>query len=566
MLPRDPWVKHDDNSRKKMKSILQGERAEKCSSMPLYWSKIDKDGSYEYREPPAFSDLTNSDDGSDYEKSIFENMKKRERRKRRMEELSQACTRKWKVSVRVANVTSRTMIVSPESRPLLCAATLPSYVQSGQSLTVESAQLKDKEGLRESLGSYDCRATATNPAMSFEAMDNEDIRAGKCSGAGRAKRINVGRNRLIWSKAKVSGNRASFSSSLTGQKLDSFSYKRPKEVKVMIKINGNLLCEVLEQEEEQNRASTVNFFSQKNSWSPIKVNKALSAACGESEQHIPVQIKDNADEAPIQAQCTFEPEDYLNALVQTIKDQGKEEHQRVDTSEYKMTTLVEGNIKSTYRRPKFSVLPLEDGMLRTYCEVPGSLQGSARLPMELNKVAAALPPGTNSEPLCTICWEKSDGSGPLKVLRCFRCGLLAHRDCCLDPGKYDEKRNIWECAVCKAGPCTEFLPKVSIMPLHSESGTQVQSPLHIARSRKSQRKSRTPTRFKETVADEKKSSHAVTSDSEKNTIPKCTLCPHSGRLLSICYFACTSFHRFVSHNDIKYEFNFRRGCHEHNFQ
>jgi hypothetical protein len=82
--------------------------------MPLYWSKIDKDGSYTYKEPPAFSDLATNDDGVEDEKSIYEIMQKREQRKRKIEQLSESCTRKWKVSVKVANVTSRSVLTRQE--------------------------------------------------------------------------------------------------------------------------------------------------------------------------------------------------------------------------------------------------------------------------------------------------------------------------------------------------------------------------------------------------------------------------------------------------------------------
>ena len=51
----------------------------------------------------------------------------------------------------------------------------------------------DNDGLASSLGSYDCRTGATNPAMSFQAMEDDT----KIDAAGRAKKINVGRTRLI---------------------------------------------------------------------------------------------------------------------------------------------------------------------------------------------------------------------------------------------------------------------------------------------------------------------------------------------------------------------------------
>ena len=77
--------------------------------------------------------------------------------------------------------------------PIYCQASFPSSVQIGKIVALETAMQMDNDGLASSLGSYDCRAGATNPAMSFQAMDDVT----KIDAAGRAKKINVGRTRLI---------------------------------------------------------------------------------------------------------------------------------------------------------------------------------------------------------------------------------------------------------------------------------------------------------------------------------------------------------------------------------
>ena len=206
ILPYDPWLKHDKKSIHLAKSILAAERAELCSSMPLYWDKLDNGT---FQEPPAFVDLKEIGFSNDIiDESIYGRMKKREQRKRKIEELSNACTRKWKISVKVTNASSRSNLTRPERKPMCLMAELPSYVQHGQSLTIESASIKDKEeGLRNSLGSYDCRATAMNTGMSFHAMDN----VGAKPTSGRSKRISVGRTRLIWTEASTKYSKPIFS-------------------------------------------------------------------------------------------------------------------------------------------------------------------------------------------------------------------------------------------------------------------------------------------------------------------------------------------------------------------
>ena len=72
-------------------------------------------------------------------------MKKREQRKRKIEELSNACTRKWKISVKVANSSSRSNLTRVDRKPMCLVAELPSYVHQAQSLTIESALTKDKK-------------------------------------------------------------------------------------------------------------------------------------------------------------------------------------------------------------------------------------------------------------------------------------------------------------------------------------------------------------------------------------------------------------------------------------
>ena len=98
-----------------------------------------------------------------------------------------------------------------------------------------SVNERQKGGLRGSLGSYDCRATALNTSMSFEAMDN----VGAKTASGRSKRISVGRTRRIWSEASTKYSKPTLSSFLTGKKFDASAYKRPKDIKVSVILNGN---------------------------------------------------------------------------------------------------------------------------------------------------------------------------------------------------------------------------------------------------------------------------------------------------------------------------------------
>ena len=501
--------------------------------MPLYWDKLDK-GSFQ--EPPAFVDLKGeefSNDDSTYD-SIYSRMKKREQRKRKTEDLSNACTRKWKISVKVANISSRSKLTLPESRPMCLIAELPSYVFSGQSLTIESAAIKDREeNLRSSLGSYDCRATALTTGMSFEAMDA----FGSKTSGGRSKRVSVGRTRLIWTEASMKYSKPTFSSLLTGEKLDAAAYKRPKDVKVNVVLNGKLISNTIDEETCKPR----NFmFAEKCTWSKNQVHKAVTTA---SESTFTPNTKDSEKQYfPENAQCSLDAEEYFNSLVRNMKKKHNTKGklpQEVNDDPLDLVSeasVGSGELVPSYARPKFNCLPLDDGYLRIYCDKPGTLKGSTELPKLLSSLSSK-----NSDPLCTVCWT---GSETYKVLECLKCGILCHRDCCLDGGAYDTNRKQdvgWICAVCNGVPYKEYLPKKSSLVHCSDKSIGLlsfDSSTKSLASRKSRRTSRLPTRFKENDKDKYITSPGSASSPPSEIdghllvdtiIPKCTLCPHSGK-------------------------------------
>jgi len=122
--------------------------------------------------------------------------------------------------------------------PIYCQASFPSSVQIGKIVALETAMQIDNDGLASSLGSYDCRTGATNPAMSFQAMDDDT----NMDAAGRPKKINVGRTRLVWSSIQFgNNNKISYTSLTCEQKMDTALYKRPQEARVPVSLNGNVL-------------------------------------------------------------------------------------------------------------------------------------------------------------------------------------------------------------------------------------------------------------------------------------------------------------------------------------
>lgn len=522
------------------KRILQAERAETCSSMPLYWQKIDKNN---FSEPPAFADLSSDDssessDGiSDYQNKMstfHKRMRIRKKRKRKFESLSAASTRTWKISVKVAGVTSRGSISYTEKKPMYTIASFPTYVQSGQSLTLESAQLKDeKEGLRKFLGSYDCRATATNRAMSFDAMNDLEV---KTKEGNRSKRINVGRTRLVWAKASLGSSKVAYTSLLSGQKLDAGGYKRPKEVKVTVRLNSRILSvvpisngEKSANDDTKQKRSSGNIFSGKIKWSAAKVTEAVNFVCKDALPHEDT-LNDSGhnNQAEVldtkNSMCMFEKEDYIKNLAKTIKGKYSLEKKAVAGVNTDVNTDANVILQSwkdglKFIDPVFMCLPLEDGYLRVACVKPGSMVSSSVGSLFTPKKESAAE--ANRSNVCTVCWT---GSGTYQVLRCINCSLTVHQDCCFDPGEFetdDASNLIWSCSM-----CSTFSSEFNASPPNHSGAILTNSG-----SRKSQRKHRLPNRYK--VKGDDNDLDWTQMKKNYKTNYKCTLCPHYGKEMPV---------------------------------
>jgi hypothetical protein len=126
---------------------------------------------------------------------------------------------RW-ISVRVDSVSSRHTLFpssSDDFRPLFLVATLPIHVQEGTKVPIREAMARAK-----ALGSYDCRHGIKDPRP--------------------PDRVLAGRTRLIWTrKQKGDATRGSFVSLLTGERTEKGAHRRPREVRVLLRMGGNLL-------------------------------------------------------------------------------------------------------------------------------------------------------------------------------------------------------------------------------------------------------------------------------------------------------------------------------------
>ena len=125
-------------------------------------------------------------------------------------------------------------------RPVLLSAFLPQDIQTGRSCIYDAAIENGKV-----LGTFDIR----HPTTVYERDHPEEGPA-----MNKCKRINTGRGRLLWTTihlgkvpdgaantaAAVRG-RVYYTSSITGQRMEPGSFKRPREVVVGIRVNGSLI-------------------------------------------------------------------------------------------------------------------------------------------------------------------------------------------------------------------------------------------------------------------------------------------------------------------------------------
>lgn len=173
-------------------------------------------------------------------------------KKRKLEIAKQNVEKKF-VSVRFGSTSSRTSIfycrkctdkesdstedkdvANPEiaPRPLLVKVNLPLEVQTGRNLTFIEAAKSVKM-----LGSYDMRFGLSKESTS--------------PSASKTKRKTTGRTRLLWTKAHITGgcssdsvsskHKLAYSSLLTSNRIDISCFRRPREVTLAVRLNGELL-------------------------------------------------------------------------------------------------------------------------------------------------------------------------------------------------------------------------------------------------------------------------------------------------------------------------------------
>ncbi|KAL3769360.1 hypothetical protein ACHAWO_001557 [Cyclotella atomus] len=441
------------------------ENAETLLHLPYHWNREKTDnsmidstkasgsinGSFQYTKATAAAST------SDIVHEPYARLNQSQGKARQQRDFSLACTRSWKISSKVEGVSTRTSIFpSPilikggidkskrqVIRPMLCMAGLPEEVQTGKTVSIEEASKLDQEGLSERLGSYDCRFA--DKLLAHKKDSNNK------------KRVEVGRNRLVWSNLiqgdesapTSSRNRVVYNSLMTGRRLDPSAIVRPREIKVGVRLKGKLLVE--EAIEEAPEVAASNPKKRKHT------TRSADSVDIERRHSIQVSGLHNDEEIEDAFAFTFTGTSKLlpnKILLEKSSENGSIVCMSVNSKSYSpeqvdhhdiIASLVKFNQNTrrkdsheaaapshyirSYTMPRFFVLPSEDLHPRTICTSSGKMPGSS-VHECLRSVSQA-----DTTIKCAVCLS-DDGTGNNVVQKCSSCGLFAHLNCCLDKGHF----------------------------------------------------------------------------------------------------------------------------------
>jgi len=434
--------------------------------------------------------------------------------KKRKLNFSQGRIEKKYISVRFGSASSRTTLFEPcpkppwqkreankeESqnngqyyrRPILVNAFLPVEVVNGRYLNVASAK-----AIADQLGSYDARHGVTG-SHKDEHCVKED-----------RKRVQTGRIRMIWTKEHSSDKRTRVVTSiLTGNLLEPSNFRRSREVRVAVKLNGEFLSHevwesshILKTALEKDPSPPDTPVAQDAGLSDKIINAAIAEVAGTVAGRSRRLTRKATDRLVNKKICLLDTSGFVRRLIRSRTKPTNE-------IQYPVSVMHDDH---TFRTPRFECLPAADGIMRIICTSFGTL------------ASCWVPSVTQLSPsLCTIC--SSDDSDE-KIDACRTCRVAAHVSCCWNRGEHslsaDGEADSWQCASCfdneAEGQSTLPLPPAEFVTSNSSSTRR--------------RSVKIPARFQKEVT-----SRLDDAPEEFLHIPpkrrQCIYCPHVGGAMS----------------------------------
>ena len=498
-------------------AFVEALRAIQAKNVPLHWESEDRQPFF--FNPPVFQEE---------QESTGEGKDNHNGRKAANSDVLKRCIRRWNISVKVSGVSSRSSIFSSsnyqqeksivEQKSLICDASLPFSAQSGKDDTINVSHQIDNEGLVRSIGSVDCRILATNCPISLETTKEDKLPSRK-DVRSWTRGISKGRNRRIWTDVRPNNNKLSmhFVSLLNGKRLDtSSSYKRPRDVKVVVRLDNKPFIHI----------SSLDSFQTGQGIGTIPVVESEIQSLCSVESEIIEDSEEFSIDKPDKSfnRCALNSKSFgafknYNKFFTTLEE-------RIHSQPYTPMKFGGSHILK-HISPILNCLSLDDGFVRVVCKVPGKMQGSS-INNLLNVAARKYLP--NEEYCCTVCWtgagKGSDAyNNGTSILECSICSLLIHPNCCKDKGVMlpteVEQDKIWTCSACYERQMNDL-----------QATSNSTNTLSFCISRKPRRASNLPSRF----YDENRNRSNVLNHKIQSRLRthKCTLCPHSGKKVFEC--------------------------------
>lgn len=343
-------------------------------------------------------------------------------RKRRRELIDSSNMKTIKISFRVGSTSSRATIfeTNESNAPLFLLAELPVEVEYGKRMPSSKS-----EELARSLGNYDCR-------YGFNKSSNGET-------GRQEERVRVGRTRLIWTQPDRSVSQRSFKSLLDGRPKETGAHKRPRNVKVALRVNKTLVvgpaC-VLTQRLFDDAVDTAS-----------------------------TTIENPRDET---RQCSLDPVSLLAEVEQgEASSQGSEQELSLSSTYTVSLQHNFGLTEMTVVPPKIECLCSQDGFVYTMCAKRGSLASRTILQDSesgrgelstgeqfLDCVSIMADMTSMDRQICSVCWSNYgiDGSA---AISCQSCQMTVHKSCYGRPIRGDQ----WKCDSCnmlsssRSNPC-----------------------------------------------------------------------------------------------------------------
>lgn len=350
-------------------------------------------------------------------------------------------TKKLRVSVKFGGSSSRKTIIDEDSCPMVLAALLPKICQDGA-----RKRGADAHALSMKLGSYNCRL-ASGP-LNFADWDPKH-------------RFWVGRTRVLWTLKDVPSRnftRPSYYSLLTGKRVEGANHKRPLMLKLVVRLNGRVMC--------TNPKQASEYYPQ--------LKKALAAESESQVRYDELVVEDALDDLtepmvqlggkkePSRARtitkkpvCRLNLENFTSNLLNVGTDTRsvllrKQEIPLTLSKKLSLPGIINEEANLEFTRPRIDVLPTEDGQLHVWCSKPGKFDWSFTPSPSLRRArpcvdSVLLHQLALDKERCVVCWQGVSKLETEEIVKCSSCGIKLHQKCANTESDIAD----WICQPCK---------------------------------------------------------------------------------------------------------------------